>query len=251
MTIAVDIGELELAWKRFKRDLQDRYFIVHPRLVKWIEIDLPSWLGEVSTQIQTGYAPRPSRFCAVPKAKHLIRPASILEPEDAVVYNFAVGRTFPRIVSHLKSWSEPPDAAYLLGSSDSAEWTNMGFLIWQRWRERSIAHLKPADIEYVVATDITGFYENIDLQKLASDLRAIGADTEVVDLLQRCLRNWALPRNEGLPQGYSASDILAKLYLDSIDRYLRTDGFAHTRYVDDLRVFCRSKLDGKRANPPA
>ena len=60
------------------------------------------------------------------------------------------------------------------------------------------------------------------------------------------LNRWAQPRAKGIPQGFSASDILAKIYLNPIDRALRNGGFTHLRYVDDIRIFCKSRLEAKR-----
>jgi len=236
-------AELDLAWRRYKRDLRNRCFVYHP----WIESDLPSWLDALAVEIEHDYAPRPSQLVAVPKAGNLVRPAAILEPEDAVVYNFAVGRALPGIAQHI-AWSQGAiDIPYPLPKSpDAVDWTQPGFLVWQNFGQVSTQRLTD-DVDYVVFTDITGFYENIDIQRLASDLSAIGTDRGVVDLLQRCLRNWALPRSEGIPQGYSASDILAKLYLDSVDRNLKAAGVDHVRYVDDTRMFCATKLQARQA----
>ncbi|MFZ2494078.1 MAG: reverse transcriptase domain-containing protein [Thermoanaerobaculia bacterium] len=248
MTIAATKDELLLAWKRVRRDTKDRHFTVHPDLTAWIESDLDRWLDGLVAELAAGYTPRPSRFIAVPKAGNLIRPGTLLEVEDALIYNFLVGRILPAVIEHLRSWQEPPDTAYPLADiANSVSWTETGFLVWRKWRERSLAALARPGVEYVVVTDITGFYENIDLQRLGYDVRALAADDELVDLLQRCLRNWALPRNEGIPQGYSASDILAKLYLDGVDRNLLTDTFQHVRYVDDIRIFCRAKLEARKA----
>ena len=99
----------------------------------------------------------------------------------------------------------------------------------------------------MVVADISAFYENIDLPRLASDLRRIGIDHEIITLLSSCLNRWAEPRGKGIPQGYSAADILAKLYLDPLDQTLHTEGFRHLRYVDDIRIFCRDEIEARRA----
>jgi len=41
--------------------------------------------------------------------------------------------------------------------------------------------------------------------------------------------------------------LLAKAYLDPIDRLLERDGFDHIRYVDDFRVFCRDHVQARLA----
>lgn len=99
----------------------------------------------------------------------------------------------------------------------------------------------------MVQADLAGFYDNIDLGRLRSDLRGLGASEEILDVLFVCLNRWAEPRGKGIPQGYTASDILAKAYMDPVDRAIRNAGYQHLRYVDDLRVFCKDGIDAKRA----
>jgi hypothetical protein len=248
LSIDASKEELELALARYKRDLAKRCFVVHPHLIRWIECDPDEWLSNIAAELAHDYSPRTARVIQVPKARSLMRPAAVLEPEDAVVFNVLLGRAFPEITRHLR-WSRGSvDTAYpLTDSGADLHWTQLGFLPWQNFRSRSLAQLDSDETEYVVHTDITGFYENIDLQRLDSALREIGVPKEVVSLIQKCLRAWAFPRNDGIPQGYSASDILAKLYLDSVDRKLTTAGLSHVRYVDDIRLFCRTRREAKRS----
>jgi hypothetical protein len=117
--------------------------------------------------------------------------------------------------------------------------------VWRKWREKSVAALR-RQVQYAVLTDITGYYDNIPLDKLSSELRRIGASEKILSLLRACLYRWSQPRNEGIPQGYPASDVLAKLYLTSVDRRLMNTGFTHLHYVDDIRIFCSSRLEAKR-----
>jgi len=72
-------------------------------------------------------------------------------------------------------------------------------------------------------------------------------DDESLKVLMECLRRWSRPRDKGIPQGYSGSDILAKVYLNRVDRGLRTAGFTHLRYVDEIRIFRKNRLEAKRA----
>jgi hypothetical protein len=80
-----------------------------------------------------------------------------------------------------------------------------------------------------------------------SDMRQIRVDEKLLGVLADCLRRWSGSRAKGIPQGQSASNILAKLYMNPIDKGLRNEGFDHLRYVDDLRVFCRSELEARKA----
>ncbi len=137
--------------------------------------------------------------------------------------------------------------AYQLPESpETKEWLKVGFLIWKEWRERSLAKLKEG-ASYVVVSDITGFYDNIDIRRLISDLRGLEDREPDLRLLAECLNRWSFPREKGIPQGYSASDMLAKLYLHSVDVALRNKGVVHLRYVDDYRIFLNSKRSARQA----
>jgi hypothetical protein len=99
----------------------------------------------------------------------------------------------------------------------------------------------------VLTADIAGYFENVSLQRLSSDLARIGCPEDVTKLLASCLNHLAQADGRGLPQGALASDVLAKLYLESFDSALKSEGYRHVRYTDDIRVFCRSHREARRA----
>lgn len=61
------------------------------------------------------------------------------------------------------------------------------------------------------------------------------------------MHRWARVNRRGVPQGYSPSDLLAKLYLNAVDLTLRNEGFVHRRWVDDFRIFCDSEAGARKA----
>jgi hypothetical protein len=165
------IALLRLAWERYRRDLKDRCFVDHPVLETLIEQDLSSWLQDIQRKLEEAYNPQPSRSCLIPKPGFMIRPGMTLEPADAVVYTFLVGQIFPLLQTECRGTDGRIDIAYRLSSkSNSKEWTSHDFKIWRQWRAKSLRGLK-RNVEYVVTTDITGYYDNIPIDKLASELR--------------------------------------------------------------------------------
>ena len=246
--MATLIEELDLAWRRAKADAGERGFVSHPHLVDWIEHDRAAWLQHLARKLEAGYTPQSSFACFAPKPGWMLRPGTVLAPEDEVVYNFLVGRMLPMVWEALK-WSQgDPDVSYQLRPQSPAivRWVRRGTGVWREWREKSLRMLS-GHVSHVVVADIAGFYENIDINRLLSDLRALGAQQGDLDLLAKCLRRWAGQRGKGIPQGYTSSDILAKVYIDPVDKALHNDGISHLRYVDDLRIFCGSKRDARRA----
>ena len=212
-----------------------------------VESDLNGWLGARLDMIRTGrYVPDSAFICDVPKENGLIRPGTHFSYTDRLVYTACVGACFQAIHKTLK-WSQgTTDFSYRLATNPAnPKWLRDRFSGWQDFRQRSIA-LIHAGASYVVMTDITAFYENIDLSFLLSDLRSAGAPIEAIAQIATCLNKWAQIPGRGIPQGQSPSDILAKLYLNNVDKNLENMGYRHLRYVDDMRIFCSSLIEAKK-----
>lgn len=241
------LDELIVAWSRVRIDHADRRFADHPHVLEWVEQDLEGFLQTIAGQLAVGYSPQAAIRCWSPKPGGLLRPGSILSIEDEVVYNFLLGRFLEGLRTRLGPFQREPDAAYLLADTlEDHRWLLSSFISWRDYRKRS-QELLDTGYAYMLAADITAFYDNVDLRTLTSDVRdASGLGVEV-GLLIDCLNVWAGPRRKGIPQGYSASDLLAKLYLNPIDLALKHAGYTHLRYVDDYRVFLGTRRDGREA----
>lgn len=138
------------------------------------------------------------------------------------------------------------DYSYRLnGANHPSVWVLDRFKGWENFRIKSVAKLK--NYSHVVVADIAAFYENIDLSRLVSEVKSLGVPSAEVELLSKALNRWASTSGRGLPQGCIPSDILAKLYMDSIDKALKNKGYDHYRYVDDIRIFCNSEQEAKQA----
>lgn len=242
-----EITEFQLAYKRAKSDRPSRCFVEYPYLIKWAELNLSEWLNELQKKCSAGFQPHSSRLCWLPKSNSLLRPGNIIHFKDEVVYNLILARLYKGIWNALRTFQGEPDAAYVLVGPEKTEWFQNNFTSWDGFRNKSLEYLENG-AKFVVVADITGFYENIDIDKLLSDLRQIagGAGPEI-DLLRNCLRKWSARGEKGIPQGYSASDLLAKVYANPVDIALRNEGYRHLRYVDDIRIFCSSRIEAKKA----
>jgi hypothetical protein len=237
--------DLDTAWQRARRELA---MYGSPFELALIEQDTDQWLAELEQMIRSeAYAPSPMEVSELPKAQGIVRPIGHLTPVDRVVYTALVGAGFDAIHRGL-AWSQGTrDFAYVLrlSESDPVQWTRSNFRGWNNFRRASLIDLDEGH-SYVVFTDIAAFYENVDLAMLASDLGALGVPNEVRTLLSRCLNRWARVTGRGLPQGPTASNILAKVYLNVVDRALADEGILHVRYSDDIRLFAHTHADAQK-----
>jgi uncharacterized protein YneF (UPF0154 family) len=247
--------DFHLAYKRVRDELElqrksQRALVVNPFESKLIEVDLDGWLEELASRVMSdAYIPGAIEVCDAPKGGGLVRPGVRLGIEDRVVYTAAVGACLHEIYSELewaqgsRDFSPRLDPAEL----DNREWLRNPFLGWKEWRVQSLELLRRRKNTHVLTADIAGCFENIDIGLLCSDLKRIGCHGDVIALISKCLNGWATCAGRGLPQGVLASDLLAKLYLGSFDKWIRGLNYRHVRYADDIRLFANSEGEAKRA----
>lgn len=240
--------DFQKIWKRVQNDHKNDHFLKNQLEFEIFEKNFPSWSKELQAEIESGsYSPKTAYICDVPKAGGLIRPGTQLTASDNVYYTALVSEAYESIYNFIK-WSQQfVDYGYILtGDNKSYQWLKNHFQGVAPFREKSL-ELINAGFEYVIIADVTGFYENINHQILQSDMRAAGITSELTLKIIRALQKWSLVNGKGIPQSCSASHILAKLYLNPIDLALQNSNFVHLRYVDDIRIFCKTKVEAKLA----
>lgn len=243
----VETLDLDLAWLRVRDDASEREFVRRVYERELIEIELESWLKRLQSEILAGYSPSAPSIADKPKGNGAIRLGALLSLDDRIVYAACVGAALPAIRSTLKWSQQTVDFSHQLAANpNKSKWIKKSFSGWTAFRKDSLRMIDEG-ASWVVIADITAFYDNIEIGTLISDLRNIGVEKDTVNLLSACLNRWALMNGRGIPQGLTASDLLAKIYLNNIDLRLRQEGINHLRYVDDIRIFCRSEVDARNA----
>ena len=167
--------------------------------------------------------------------------------EDVVVYSALMLMVYDDIRETI-SWSARSRRFSHILYDDKAEnnrWQTFERDHWQDLQDQKIRLAQEYD--YVLETDVSGFYENVDIERSISVIREMTGQTAVAMKLWELLDTWAEPRKRGVPQGYGPSDIIAEAYLDSIDRRLENNDLAHLRFNDDFFVFCETRDEAIRA----
>ena len=242
MTGSTEVSqELDDASRHVRDDLRETAFYRHPTDLAIVESRKAEWLAGLQARLNDEtYVPRPAMGLRVPKAEWHVRFATTLTLEDHVVYNYLALLARAQVAPQL-SWSEKKGIRF----SNHIElkgrrWFRRSFVGWNAFNKSSLRRTKKST--HVLVTDIAGYYENIDIGRLVQDLQVVGIEATVAKMLSSCLNKWAGRRGKGIPQGFSASDLFAEFYLNTVDQALDTEGFDHERYLDDFRVFADSKL---------
>ncbi|MBX7143430.1 MAG: RNA-directed DNA polymerase [Oligoflexia bacterium] len=238
--------DFDLAWRRYKKDLLEQSFSDHPFELKLIESNLSDWLTRIKDK-GGNYTPSRSEIVNVLKPGYHLRPGSRLNTEDGLVYQ-ALLLDAVEVVRKNLAWSAGKYRfAYILSEDQSSQyWCVNEFQGWKNFRDASLNAINDG-YAYVLHADIAAYFENISLGRLLSDLAAMGVQGDTLKILSQCLNRWAEPRTRGIPQGYRPSFLLGEVYLNSVDKRLHNEGINFARYVDDMRIFCKSKNEAVQA----
>ena len=245
MHFGLSQANIELAWQRVKHSHKDRTFITNPFLDSWLDFSRTDWLPHLYDKLDPYYKPSLPTRCWVPKGNNLCRPGVILRPEDEVVYFSLVDIMLPNIskyVEKVESVALYPRLTRNAGEVNLLEYYQKQ---WNRFRSES-KELLTNGFPYMVRTDITAFYSNVNIKELISILTSLEVSKEVRDILSECLNTWSLNQSTGIPQGFIPSDILSLTYLAKTDMELQRSGIKHLRYSDDIRIFAASESDARK-----
>jgi hypothetical protein len=107
--------------------------------------------------------------------------------------------------------------------------------------------------EYVLRTDVKGFYESIDQRQLLAQLSARIQRPGLIELLRQAIERsvergglWRDIRT-GISRGCPLSPLLGALYLKALDNRLAGKRLFYVRYMDDILVLTRTHGQLRRA----
>jgi Reverse transcriptase (RNA-dependent DNA polymerase) len=100
----------------------------------------------------------------------------------------------------------------------------------------------------LVSTDIAGFFENIPYTHFKKQLQQMcnNDESQPIELLNIMLRKYSESGYSGMPQNYDPFSYLCSAFLDFLDKELEAKSLKHFRYVDDIKVACKTKTEAKK-----
>ena len=101
--------------------------------------------------------------------------------------------------------------------------------------------------KWVVDMDLSKCFDTLDHGLIISSFRKRIKDGSILALLEKFLKSGVMVGDEwqasevGSPQGGVISPLVANVYLDSFDQYMKDHGHRIIRYADDILILCQSK----------
>lgn len=240
-----DILDLELAWKRIKRDQHDD---ILPDILEYRDIDhdISTTMDKIKESLDSDYDPSELLIIDVPKRGYTLRPGSNMTPEDRIIYQAIVDFISGNV-------EEPPTDGVFSYRLNSNMRSNKMFKFWRPlWLEmrKKMREIYAEGYRCLLRTDIAAYFEHIDHDILrANILDGQITDQQVLDLLNKLLRKWAVSdvRYIGIPQGCDASSFIGNLYLINLDKIMIRGGFKYFRYSDEIYVLTKDEWEARKA----
>lgn len=241
------IDNLQRAW-RWIRSNPDAgyktYFREHYAAFTTGQVAL---LRDLSDRLRRGaYVPAPSCKIYLPKASGILRPYSLLDVEDQIVYQAAANVVAERLFPRVRQRYFTQVFGHLYAGSSST-W------FYRKWSKGYGAFNKAAmDAHaggrvFTASFDLTAFYDSIDHRVLTHFLERFGVDRDLVRGLCEWLSAWTgteaqILQGHGIPQGPLSSGLIAEAVLTHLDEHRwEKAGVNYLRYVDDIRLFAKTE----------
>jgi group II intron reverse transcriptase/maturase len=107
--------------------------------------------------------------------------------------------------------------------------------------------------KWAVDMDLSKCFDTLDHDLILASFRRRIRDGSILGLLERFLKSGVLTgegwqaSEVGSPQGGVISPLIANVYLDSFDQFMKSRGHRIVRYADDILILCASKRAAENA----
>lgn len=273
---------MRIGWHLAQADSRDD-LVTDPLRHADFASNLADRLRHLVEQIQNDrYRPRHLLEIDIPKSGLSVRPGNVLPIEEAsllnaivylmaplldrkidkAVYSYRLAPDWKKKVKHGESMFREVQVEFPFlkrGTIRSISPFEAWYERWPQFEADAFRAYTTEGFSHLTKTDITAYFENIDLRLLETLIRSLlkREEGKTLQLLFRVLEGWTrststgTPVGRGIPQGNEVSSFFGNLYLIPLDRDL--NHFCHGRaakwfrYVDDVKVFTKSERDAREA----
>lgn len=250
---AWSIENLRLAW-RWIRTNPDRTYKNHFRqLYSAYALADDALLEHLRDRLNRGvFAPSDSCKIFFPKPSGILRPYTLLNIEDQIVYQAMANVVAEKMFKHVRHRYNKQVFGHIYAGAGSL-W------FYRKWSDGYGAFNKAAEdafrngYTWTASFDLTAFYDSIDYSVLRHMLTEIGIDNDFGMRLTEFLAQWTatstqIYHNHGIPQGPLSSGLIAEVVLKHFDdQKITRHDVKYFRYVDDIRLFAKKEVHLRHA----
>ncbi|MBI5640803.1 MAG: RNA-directed DNA polymerase [Nitrospirae bacterium] len=239
---------LDLAWSRIKTAQNIQYKNYYRSLFLSYELSKVENLHKLSERLK-GKSFSPSRILRfyLPKSTGLHRPLSFLFLDDMILYQAMVNIIADKFSDKRLVVENENVYSNILNRDE-----DKNLFFFKKWQEgyskfrNAIKTYFIGGAKWVAHFDIAAYYDTISHTTLSQQISK-KTYQDFRELFEGCLKEWSSSKKEkighGIPQGPIASDLLGEIYLLPIDIVLNKHKIKYVRYVDDIKIFGKTRSD--------
>lgn len=252
---AFDKETLLRCWTWLNTNSDNNYKSYYRSLYKAYTLSLDENLDKLHKDLkQHRYKPEHSTKLYIPKKSGILRPYSLLNLNDQIVYLALVSVLAEKLHKRAKKNYNKSVFGHLYAGKSSS-------FFYQRWTDgykkynHAINDSFAAGYKWTASFDLTAFYDSIDHKVLTHFLLQLGLTKEFADYLTSCLETWTastpnrIYHGHGIPQGPLPSGLLSEVILQHFDEHksFKKSTVRYFRYVDDIRLLGKSEEHVRKA----
>lgn len=254
------IDNFRLAFKRLQTVSYDYYKELYkPDLINY-GLNLDENIMFTISNIEKGiYLPKSVNKLYIPKPNGLIRPITVLDFQDLLIYQALINIIAEAFYSDFQNYYNVNVFGNVYNKANNKKQEIFFYVKWQeQWGKflNQTKYLVDEGYVHLSEFDMASFYDTIDHRVLAEFLLE-RIDLKVIDFLIKLLVDWTVDSerlnkkiSHGIPQGPLASGFLSEIYLKYIDsEFIDRIGdtkIKYIRYADDIRLFAKESTVAKR-----
>lgn len=240
------------AWRWIKSNPDAGYKSYFRNLYRIYSIADNALLDDLRGRVKRGvYQPKRATKLFFPKPSGILRPYSLLDIEDQIVYQACANVIAEQLVKKTKK-------RYYINNFGNLYAGKTSIWFYRKWSKGYSAFNQAArtayhsGYTYSANFDLTACYDSIDHGVLKRLLIDIKCETEFVDLFIGWLSVWSATDsgyylNHGIPQGPLSSGIISEVVLRHFDEKIKSKNIQYFRYVDDIKLFAKSENDLRKS----
>ena len=210
----------------------------YPFELKFYEQSSEKILDALSNLDLNNYSPMSLIESLIPKTKYGFRVAHQPYPSDTIIYTALVCSIFddvesardPSQMNRAFSYRKEP------GIHGDLFISGHGF---RQWLSNFTPMMFDGQYTHAIRTDISDFYMRIYRHRLENIIDSMSGNTPIVKKIEKLLGMWRGGQSFGIPVGSDASRLLAEAALHDTDMALISEGYWHSRYVDDMIILVK------------